>query len=188
MGVGIPRAYGEQGISSRCTTALSRESRVPRAYPLGTVLPFRYRRERMKSGAAIIAGRTWKIVSPNCKHDLASDDFACRGSSPPKRPSIALCCCSICSESFSAPVTSAPIVSPPRCAPKFSFARPARPRRSPLGPASVCSWGGLQQRRIKSASPICRHNSTEPKVPRDPASVPQRSASGPLPPTAARPL
>jgi putative addiction module killer protein len=43
MGASISRAYGAQGISSRRTTALSREGRVPRAYPLGT---FRYRRER----------------------------------------------------------------------------------------------------------------------------------------------
>ena len=47
--------------------------------------------------------------------------FACRSFLPPKQPSVASCCCSICSENFSVPVVSPAIDSQPHCAPKFSF-------------------------------------------------------------------
>jgi hypothetical protein len=56
------------------------------------------------------------------KHDLAADDFCLHEFLPPKQPSAASCCCSICWGNSSVPVASPAIDSRPPCVPKCSCA------------------------------------------------------------------
>src|SRR5258705_5371891 len=96
--------------------------------------------------------------------------FACVSFLPPKQPSVACCCCSICSQNSSAPVASAPIAQPATLRTQVFLCGALLGRAAHrLVLHLSASWGGLQPRIPLLENVLAYGVPTSPKLNSAPA-------------------